>query len=157
MKKMIIIFLIVVVAVGTGMLIKNIGFEQFGFSKNEYTIIDEYNTHGVFHGDGYYYLILDCSANKDKALKTIEKWNKLPLSENLESVMYGGLTYNGLSLAETARIPKVENGRYMFKDRFPKSKNRKDDTNLMGRGAYNFSIAIYDCDTDKMYYFEFDT
>ena len=142
--------------------------EHFGFAKRDFSVVDELDTHGGFIGDGSYYLILDCSDNRDKALEKVKDWNKLPLSENLNLIMYGGekdgVTYS-LDLAEEAKIPKVENGYYIFEDRYLEnpedrySENRdtKDDSWLFDRGSYNFSIAIYDCDTDIMYYFMYDT
>ena len=45
----------------------------------------------------------------------------------------------------------------MFEDRHLESNDSRDDTELLDRHSYNFSIAIYDCDTNIMYYFEFDT
>lgn len=57
--------------------------EYFGFRKKDFTIVEEVDTHGGFHGDGSYYLILDCSENKDKALENLSDWTELPLSENL--------------------------------------------------------------------------
>ena len=67
-----------------------------------------------------------------------------------------GVTY-GYKLLEEAHIPKIKNGYFMFEDRHYKSKDSKDDTELFDRYSFNFSIAIYDCDTDIMYYFEYDT
>ena len=134
--------------------------EHFGFAKKDFAVVEELDTHGGFVGDGSYYLILDCSNNKEEALKKVEGWDKLPLSENLNLIMYGGekdgVEY-GYKLAEEAHIPKVENGYYMFEDREPESKDSKDDSELFDRHSYNFSLGVYDCDTDKMYYFEFDT
>lgn len=134
--------------------------EHFGFTKKDFSVVEELDTHGGFHGDGSYYLILDCSNNKEKALEIVEDWNKLPLSENLNLIMYGGnkdgVTY-GYELAEEAHIPKIENGYYIFEDRSSESTDSADDTELFDRYSFNFSIAIYDSDTDKIYYFEFDT
>ncbi len=134
--------------------------KYFGFKKSEFTVVEELDTHGGFHGDGSYYLILDCSDNRDKAMKILKDWKELPFSENLSLVMYGGekdgKSY-GYNLAEKAKIPKVENGYYYFKDRHSESKDSEDDTDLFNRSSFNFSIAIYDSDTDTMYYFEFDT
>ena len=134
--------------------------EYFGFAKKDFTVVEELDTHGGFHGDGSYYLVLDCSNNKEKALEIIAEWNKLPLSENLNLIMYGGekdgVTY-GYELAQEAHIPKIENGYYIFEDRSSESKNSTDDMELFERYSFNFSIAIYDCDTDTVYYFEFDT
>lgn len=133
---------------------------HFGFTKRDFAVVEELDTHGGFLGDGLYYLILDCSANKEKALEIVEHWNKLPLSENLNLIMYGGekdgVAY-GYELAEEAHIPKIENGYYIFIDRSTESVDSADDSEILKRNSFNFSIAIYDCDTDKMYYFEFDT
>ncbi len=122
--------------------------EHFGFAKKDFTVVEEIDTHGGFHGDGSYFLILDCSDNKDKALEKVKNWNKLPLSENLNNVMYGN------SLTEEAHLPIIENGYYMFKDR---QTDGTDDSAIFDKASYNFSIAFYDSDTDKMYYFDFDT
>ena len=134
--------------------------EYFGFAKTDFSVVEELDTHGGFHGDGSYYLILDCSNAKEKALKKVENWNKLPLSENLNLIMYGGekdgVAY-GYELAEEAHFPKIENGYYIFEDRHSESKDSRDDYELFDRYSFNFSIAVYDCDTDKLYYFEFDT
>lgn len=104
--------------------------------------------------------ILDCSGNKEKALENLSNWTQLPLSENLNLIMYGGerdgISY-GYNLAEKAKIPAVENGYYYFYDRHSKSTDSSDDSELFSRASFNFSIAVYDSDTDKMYYFDFDT
>lgn len=134
--------------------------ERFGFTKRDFTVIEELDTHGGFLGDGSYYLILDCSNNKEQALDKVKGWNKLPLSENLNLVMYGGekdgVTY-GYELSKEAHMPKISNGYYMFEDRHSESKDSRDDSDLLDRHSSNFSVAIYDCDTDRLYYFEFDT
>jgi len=134
--------------------------QYFGFTKKDFLVVEELDTHDGFQGEGLYYLILDCSHNKTKSMQIVKNWKKLPLSENLNYIMYGevkdGLTY-GYELAKEAHIPKIENGYYIFKDEHSQSKDSTDDTELLDRHSYNFSIAIYDCDTDQMYYFEYDT
>lgn len=134
--------------------------EYFCFAKKDFSVIEEVDTHGGFVGDGSYSLILDCTANREKALEKVRDWKKLPLSENLELIMYGGekngLTY-GFCLAEEANMPRVENGYYKFMDRSSESKDSADDTELFDRNSFNFTLAVYDCDSDRLYYFEFDT
>lgn len=135
-------------------------YEYFGFAKKDFSVIEELDTHGGFHGDGFYYLILDCSENKQVALENVSGWETLPLSENLALIMYGGHKdgmWYGYNLAEDANIPPIENGYYIFKDRHSDSSDSADDSELFNRHSFNFSIAIYDSDTDIMYYFEFDT
>ena len=121
-----------------------------GFDKSEYTIVAE--------GDGSYYLILDCSSNAEKALDIAREWNPMPLSENLNLIMYGGVrdgvTY-GYELAEEAHWPIIEHGYYKFIDE--QSDDPADDSGLFGRYSFNFEIAAYDTDTNLFYYFRFDT
>ena len=118
------------------------------------------DTHGGFVGDGSYYLILDCSDNTEDALSIVADWNELPLSENLNLIMYGGekdgKTY-GYDLSEEAHMPVIENGYYYFEDRHSEAKDVSDDSELFSRASYNFSLAVYDSETNRLYYFEFDT
>jgi hypothetical protein len=135
--------------------------EYFGFKTSSFAVIEESDTHGGFHGDGYYYLILDCSENREQAMELIEDWKQLPLTENLQIIMYGG-EKDGISYApklpEEAHWPIISNGVYKFVDRYSEFvADRSDDAKLFDRHSYNFSVAVYDFDTDKLYYFEFDT
>lgn len=133
--------------------------DYFGFSKQDFTVVEEEDSHNDFLGDGSYYLILDCSNNIDTALKNIDHWNQLPLSENLNLIMYGGnrdgIAYR-YNLSEKAHLPVIENGYYCFLDRHSKAIDSSDDSGLF-RGSFNFSLAVYDSDTNRFYYFEFDT
>lgn len=126
--------------------------KHFGFKTSDFIISEEKDTHGGFHGEGSYYLILDCSQNADKARSIVENWTALPLSENLHHVMYDGYHF-----AEKARWPAIENGVYKFVDRQSRSKNSSDDSGILDRYSFNFSIAVYDFDSDILYYFEIDT
>ena len=128
----------------------------FGFSKRDFTVMEEVNNHGGFHGDGSYYIIMDCSKNKEKALEILSDWKKLPMTENLNRIMFK-YENDGMNLAEEAKIPMVKNGYYFFYDRHSESADSSDDSEIFGRGSYNFSLAIYDSDTDMMYYYEYDT
>ena len=133
--------------------------ERFGFAKKDFILVEEEDTHGGFIGDGYYYMILDCSDNKVKASELTEEWEKIPLTENLDWLIYGG-EKNGKTrygLYEEVHIPEIENGCYMFSDRHMESTDAADDTDIFKRGSYNFSFAIYDYDTDTLYYFDYDT
>lgn len=123
----------------------------FGFPRKDFTVVEEQDTHGGFHGDGTYYLILDCSENREKALEYVANWKKFPLTENLNRMVYEH------GLAKEANIPEITNGYYYFCDRHSESVDSRDDTNLFQRSSYNFSLAIYDSDIDRLYYVEFDT
>ena len=134
--------------------------KYFSFEASDFVVLEENDTHGGFHGDGSYYLILDCSQNTDKARSIVKNWTSFPLSENVYLVMYGGEKNGenyGYNFAEDAHWPKIENGVYKFVDRHSESKNSSDDSELLDRYSFNFSIAVYDLNTDILYYFEMDT
>lgn len=138
--------------------------DSFGFVKEDFEITEEKDSHGGFVGDGDYYLILDCSKNQEKVDEIISDWEALPLSENLELIMYGGTkdgTTYSYELYKIGNFPKIENGYYKFIDRnsnvSKESGDASDDSNLFKRHSFNFSIAMYDSDTKTMYYLEFDT
>ena len=159
MKKVILVMFSMLLMVVLCVCLINAWPENYcGFYKNDFTVVDELDTHGGFHGDGAHYLILDCSNNVETALKNVEKWKKLPLSEHLEVLMFGGekngIAY-GYNLSEEAHMPKIENGYYCFMDR--QSEDTSDDSGLFTRYSFNIILAVYDSDTNMLYYFKFDT
>lgn len=134
--------------------------DYFGFSRHDFTVVAEEDTHGGFHGDGEYYLILDCSDHQAEAEEITEDWKPLPLSENLELIMYGGEkddVHYDYNLSKSAHLPVIEHGYYRFEDRSTDAEDPEDDSELFSRSAFNFSLGVYDSDTDRFYYFEFDT
>ncbi len=78
------------------------------------------------------------------------------MSSNLQTEMYGDGDYYATSEAKP-KIPRIEQGYYYFLDRHTDAKNKHDDTDLRNRYSYNFSLAMYDSKTDKLYYYELDT
>lgn len=131
--------------------------EEFRFSKDDFIVVDELDTHGGFLGDGAYYLTLDCSKNQEKVDELIKDWKPLPLTENLNKALYE----KHYGAFEEKSLPKIENGFYKFIDRHSdvskETIDASDDSNIFNRYSYNYTIAIYDLDTQTMYYFEYDT
>ena len=161
MKKLIAIFSILAISIILSSCAANLQTnDYFGISKQDFTVVEEQDTHGGFHGDGSYYLVLDCSDNVETALSNVADWHQLPLSENLNLIMYGGekdgVSY-GYNLSEDAHMPVIKNGYYCFKDRHSEANSPSDDSELFSRASFNFTLAVYDTDTNKFYYFEFDT
>lgn len=134
--------------------------KEFGISEKGFVIVAEQDTHGGFHGDGTYSIVLDCSDKKTNIYKKIDDWRPLPLSENLQLIMYGGvrdgMTY-GYNLAQDNNIPIITNGYYCFLDRHSRAVDKYSDNELFNRHSFNFSLAIYDTDTDTLYYIREDT
>ena len=119
------------------------------------------DTHGGFLGDGECYAEVKFLNNSVSDIIKSE-WQKLPLTNNLNTVIYGGEVETEfgpgtvLSFVDD-KIPKVKNGYYYFEDRHSDSTNKKDDTDILGRYSYNFTVAIYDLDTHTLYFYALDT
>ena len=139
---------------------KSIGID---LDKAEYaTRID---THGGFHGDGN--TIVTMPVPSESVLEQIQSnstWHSLPLSENLTAIVYGITDGNSsigpyITVDDTRdpAVPEITNGYYFFLDRHSQSTDQYDDTNILSRASFNLTIAIYDCDTEILYYLEFDT
>ncbi len=60
-------------------------------------------------------------------------------------------------LFQKEQLPRVEHGYYYFVDRQAESEQQTSDEQILERVSYNFSIAIYDTDTDTLYYVEADS
>lgn len=123
------------------------------------TIEEEKDTHGGFHGDGEYVVKANCSSEQQKILDQLDDWNKLPLPENLQLIMYGGERYGvtySYNLAKKANIPEIINGYYYFLNRHSDAINEHSD-DIFGKSSRNFTIAFYDIDTSMFYYYEEDT
>jgi len=127
-------------------------------------IISESDSHGGFHGDGTTIIEVKYKdADLAEQIEAHEDWNMLPLTENLTALIYGvhteessvgPMVHDGNN---TPIVPEVHNGYYYFFDRHSQSRNPKDDSGVIGRGSYNFTMAIYDVDNQTLYYIEFDT
>lgn len=118
-----------------------------------------------FIGDGEVYITLDCSNKSEYITKQISNWNRLPLSDNLKIELYGGYedenTYRAgiLEDNEDYYMPVIPNGYYYFVDKQNKEVEKHSDKYLLDddRYSFNYYIAIYDIDTNKLYYIEDDT
>lgn len=118
------------------------------------------DSHGGFLGDGALIVEFDCRNCVNAIDLQVKKWNALPLSENLQLIMYGGerdgMCY-GYHLAEECGIPEIQNGHYFFLDRHSESDDPANDEELFDRHSYNFTLILYDADSMRLYLFEFDT
>ena len=103
------------------------------------TVLYSEDSHGGFHGDGMSFTKIQFKSRV--CLEEIENsadWSRLPLPEEMSVLLYGG-KIAGLSYEPLTDTPKSEK------------------ENFLERGSYNFDLAIYDADTDIMYYIVFDT
>jgi len=127
-------------------------------------VISESDTHGGFHGDGDTVVVIQfADTSFSDQIKDNEEWNAMPLTENLITLVYGIHTETSSigpmihSGDNVPVVPEIENGYYYFRDRHSQSTDPKDDTNVLNRASYNFTIAIFDVDANILYYLELDT
>ena len=113
------------------------------------------DSHGGFHGDGILFAVLDCSA-APPAHEKAAHWKELPLTENLAKLA----SADYISAKDSGPLfPRIENGLYFFKDRYSDlwEWERYSDANVLNRYSENFTLAIYDADTQTLYYCRIDT
>ena len=160
MKRMLCAMMCMILLMTAGCAAKTDELTALGIDRGDFTAVSETDTHGGFHGDGMGCLVLDCSGNRDKAMAVVSDWKELPLSENLSLIVYGG-ERDGVSyaynLAEQWGLPQIKNGWYRFIDRHSRSTDNGDDSQLLDRASMNFTLAVYDGDTDLLYVCELDT
>ena len=129
-------------------------------------VINTQDSHGGFHGDGLLFTKITFTDNTDtleNEIKSNSSWTEMPLSENLNTLIYGTKSDNeciGPFIGNeeiNPLFPKIENGYYFFKDRHSDSENSSNDSDVLNRHSFNFTIAMYDEDTKTIYYAENDT
>ncbi|MBO5328889.1 MAG: hypothetical protein J6B04_06925 [Clostridia bacterium] len=121
--------------------------------------------HGGFHGDGETYAKITFSDESFyNAIQNNAEWARLPLTQILTVVVYGGTLPNGDSWESFIKdeddkllIPSISDGYYFFKDRHIESKSEKEDSPIFDRYSMNFTLAIYDSQSKVLYFYEIDT
>lgn len=137
--------------------------ETLGVDLSSATILQSMDSHGGFHGDGDTYVKISFDDDEGKSfvkeLETTTGWNELPLTDNLNTIVYGTEIVGPYATNDNGEtyFPFVSNGYYFFIDRHSESKNIKDDTNIIKRASFNFTIAIYDINNHVLHYYELDT
>ena len=116
--------------------------------------IEEKDTHGGFHGDGEALVKVYFSDKQaEKFIRKIDKnihWNKLPMKDILQTCLNNNIT-DGIS------VPIIENGYWFFLDRHIKATNKYNYYDMFDRASSNYSIAIFDIDSNVLYIYSLDT
>lgn len=112
--------------------------ERLGLSLDEAKVLEEWNTHGGFHGDGEAFLKLAVADGFEANLGT--DWKTLPLKDAAYQYFYewGGVFEH----PETGErvIPEISNGYWYY----------------TATGAMNWDFAILDIDENILYFYEWD-
>ena len=117
------------------------------------------DTHGGFPADGKTSIILQFNDNSVlDAIKKDPKWKVFPLDETTQALVYGlenDASQTGPFLSNgdgNLMVPEIQNGYYILIDR-----HSEKDKNILERYSFNFTVGLYDVDTNIMYFFKLDT
>ena len=118
--------------------LKDTAAEHLNVSLDNTTVLEEWDTHGGFHGDGEAFIKLSCKDGFEESLGS--EWNPLPLQGDAYRYFYewGGV-FEHLESGERV-IPEVENGYWYYKN----------------TGEMNWEFALFDCDENILYFYVFD-
>ena len=119
---------------------ENVKKSMFGVDVSGGAVKVDSDTHGGFHGDGERFLVLDFYDGSVREAVS-ELWQPLPANEEIAALIWGTEENSGRYI--DADIPKIETGWYFFEDTGPAY-------------GFNFTFAVYDADTDRLYYVKRD-
>ena len=144
--------------------------EELGLSVQGGQILSADDDHGGFHGDGTAFARIKFSDSQ--MLEQIQKsgqWKAFPLDETVQALVYGvteqtGTEETGIAVYQTGPyltdddnnllIPEIQEGYYRLIDRHPEA---EEGTDILHRYAFNFTLGIYDTETNTLYFFQLDT
>ena len=118
--------------------LKDTAAEHLNLALDNATVLEEWDNHGGFHGDGETFVKLSCADGFEETLGS--DWKSLPLEGDAYRYFYewGGVFEH----PETGEkvIPEVENGYWYYKS----------------TGAMNWEFALFDCEKNILYFYVFD-
>lgn len=138
---------------------------QIGISLPRGVSIKYTDSHGGFHGDGDLYAIVSFPDDETAARFSdgIEKagW-QTALSDEMYPWFYGGdVTIEGKASSTDGYfhdmgldVPAVKDGYFFYRDRYLE---QYGEACSFAPYTQNFTIAIFDADTDKLYFIEGDS
>lgn len=123
-------------------------------------VVSDAESHGGFHGDGERYIALEFDDDTfENTIKEDHTWHALPIKDDTVTALLYGLETPEMTYGPYLEneIPRVEHGYYFFYDDHSESNDPFDTSGVLDRASLNFTVAVYDSDTDILYYTEIDT
>ena len=122
-------------------------------------LVSAYDSHGGFLGDGAGCIALSFPDGRlEEQLAADPAWHSLPADETVRALVWGTQD-EGASIGPCLTdsdgaplVPAVESGYYRLIDR-----HSEQETPLLERGSFNFTVGVYDADARILYYCELDT
>lgn len=132
--------------------------KELGLDVSAGKIVSDYDTHSG-NGDGTSCIVL--SFEDDSVLKEIranQDWKSFPLDETIQTLVYGVSDETGRMgpfLEDedgNNLVPEIRNGYYLLIDRHTDKK-----TDILHRYSFNFTVGLYDTDSNRLYCCDLDT
>ena len=123
--------------------------------------ISKYDDHDDFFGDGIRMKVYGVEPEKaELQMQNSEGWHSLPLDENAQRMVYGNENSGPYLVDSEGRTlaPEVQNGYWYFKDRHSQcAPGQQYNTDVLNRASVNFTLAIYNTQTERLYLLDMDT
>ncbi len=141
---------------------QDIASEELGINVSEGEEISNYDTHSG-NGDGASCVTFQFSNdNLLEEIKSNPEWKSFPLDETVKTLVYGVSTETsaiGPYLNDNegkSLVPEIQNGYYLLIDR-QVEKDKALEEDILHRYSFNFTLGIYDTDTNTLYFCKLDT
>jgi len=136
--------------------------KALGFDVSRGKEVSNYDTHSG-NGDG-----ASCTAisfDDDTVLEKIKsnaEWKEFPLDETVQALVYG-ISDEASSMGPFLNdgngnplVPEIQNGYYLLIDRQAQP-GKATGADILHRHSFNFTLGLYDVDTNTLYFCELDT
>ncbi|MCB7514907.1 hypothetical protein LI073_13060 [bacterium 210917-SL.2.15] len=137
---------------------QNIVSEALNIDVSSGSEVSHYDTHSG-NGDGVSCIVLSFSDSSVlEEIKINTEWKAFPLDETMQALVYGVEDETekvGPFLSDgdgNPLVAEIQNGYYCLIDR-----HSDTETNILERHSFNFTVGLYDTDTDTLYFCELDT
>lgn len=136
--------------------------KELGIDVSSGKEVSNYDTHSG-NGDGTSYVVLSFSNDTVVAeIQSNSSWKSFPLDETVETLVYG-VSDETISVGPylsddegNALVPKIQNGYYLLIDRQVESE-KASRVDILQRPSFNFTLGLYDTDTNTLYFCKLDT
>lgn len=136
--------------------------EALGVDASTGSTMSSMDTHSG-NGDGVSCVVLHYDGDEMiKQIKADTAWKPFPLDETVQTLVYGvsdETSSTGPFLTDEdgeTLVPAIQNGYYRLIDRQAEP-GKATGTDILNRASFNFTVGLYDTDTNTLYCCELDT
>lgn len=136
--------------------------EALGVDSSTGSTMSSMDTHSG-NGDGISCVVLHFDGNEMiKQIEADDAWQPFPLDETVQTLVYGvSDAENSIGPFLTdedgkALVPEIKNGYYRLIDR-QVEQDTATGADILNRASFNFTVGLYDTDTNMLYCCELDT